>query len=131
LIDDLPAGSPHRNVKLGLDGDNGNIPKSAALAMGRSLVHVVMSEKLSDRFISYMVEVVARDIRALHPEGDAKRMRAVLVEAVANGGGRWSSDANYPRRLGAFLHTLDPLLVGEVSDLVAAINQARARTAGA
>jgi hypothetical protein len=103
-----------------LDNDNGNIPKSAALAVGRALSYVVMSDTISPNFACYMVEAVARDIRDLYPEGDTQKMRAALVEAVAHGGVH-RPKPGYPRRLSALLGQLDPLLAHEVSDLSEAI----------
>ncbi|WP_304187741.1 hypothetical protein [Phenylobacterium aquaticum] len=123
MIRDLPKDSHHRQVQCGLNGDNGNIPKSAALAIGRALVPIVMSDSLNHRFAQTMVEVVVRDIRDLYPEGETQLMRAALVEAVANGGSSWTGSA-FPRRLSVLLRQIDPLLVGDVEDLTAAIREA-------
>lgn len=126
MLRDLPEGSHHRQVQPGLNGDNCNIPKSAALAIGRALVPVVMSDTLSPSFARYMVECVVRDIRDLRPEGDDKGMRAALVEAVAYGGSSWSKPG-YSGRLLALYRQLDPLLLSEVTDLGAAIREAIAK----
>lgn len=120
LVKHLPEGSPHREINPGFHGDNGNIPVSAALALGSCMVTIVMSDKLSDKFASYMHEVVMRDMRDLRRDGVEGQMRNYLIQCLISGGQR-RSDADYRQRLSAHFSTADHVLRGDLDDYKAAL----------
>ncbi len=123
LVKHLPEGSPHREINPGFHGDNGNIPVSAAVALGSCMVTIVMSDKLSDKFASYMHEVVMQDIGDLRRDGVEGQMRTYLIQCLIRGGQR-PGDAEYRQRLSKHFSAADHVLRGRLDDYEAALKVA-------
>lgn len=121
LIDELPADSSHRQVEAGGRHQNGNIPKSATIALGRSLSTVLMSNRIGDEFKTYLMEVVARDVKGLKA---GSPIRAALIHAIVTGGVDFSRAGYLPRLRTAF-GSIDFVLRFDVADLDAAITPPR------
>jgi len=121
LIENLPAGSRHRQVSAGLDLDDGRIPKMAAFSLARSLRAVLASDDLPEKFRNYMTEVAVGDVKALSKTGDGGRMRTALIRILIAGGD--DSDPQHAVRLREAFLELDPVLRGYVEDLAAALDE--------
>jgi len=122
LIEDLPATSVHRLVPTGRD-QNGNIPQSAAIALGRCLATVLLSDRVGGSFKTYLMTVVARDVKGL-PK--ASPIREALIRSIFSGGIDFSKTSYAPRLRTAF-GAIDFLLRSDVEDLAAAIAAAKDR----
>lgn len=120
LLANLPEDSPHRQIKRGRDGDNGNIPVSAALALGSCMATIAMSDRIDDRFAGYMHEVVMRGISNLGRDGEEGQLRSFLIDSIVRGGQR-DIDHQYGQRLATFLLMADHFLRGDVRDYEAAL----------
>lgn len=89
----LPADSPHLVLEsTAPNAENGNIPKSAVIALGDCLRQVLLSEAVSDRFKRYLAEMVFRCIANLPTEGERAGFRKTLVASVLAGGVMTRSD---------------------------------------
>lgn len=126
----LPAGSSHRSVPKRFDHENGNIPVSAAIALGQCAKTIAMSGRLGERFANYMHECVLRDIGRLRSDGENGRLRAFLIDAVVRGGdtlrGR-PDDPAYGQRLKQLVESADYGLRADARDYIAAIDAALAQ----
>ncbi|MGY4396434.1 hypothetical protein ACVWZA_001614 [Sphingomonas sp. UYAg733] len=83
----VPTDSRHRlpdNDRV--DHENGNIPKSAALAMGMCLKTVMLSARIGDRFKQSILELALGTVRDMSPDGDMARLRRVTLKSIAQGG---------------------------------------------
>jgi hypothetical protein len=92
-IKDIPKDSPH----LALDNhdlthQNGNIPKSAILALGTCLESLLTAESVDERFKKSIHGMVMRTLRELSrgtigEQHRAGRCRVILIKAIIQGGG--------------------------------------------
>lgn len=69
-----------------VDHENDNIPKSAAIALGISVRSIVESERISDRFKEYILEISLRTVNDLPKGGEMAKLRAVTLKSIAQGG---------------------------------------------
>lgn len=92
-VETLPDGSPDlvlENERA--SHENGNIPKSAIIALGDCLRQVLLSEAVSDRFKSYLAEIVFRSLDKLPRDGARSRFRRSLIASLLGGGAMRSMD---------------------------------------
>jgi hypothetical protein len=120
IVRDLPEDSPHRKIKPGFQCDNGNIPVSAAVALGSCIATIVMSARIGREFAGSMHEVVMRDIRTLACDGVEGAMRSLLIQSVVRGGQAHPGPL-YQERLGMFFERADLVLQAELEDYRAAL----------
>ena len=121
-VADLPDGSPHRTLgSTAATHENGNIPKSAILALGDCLHQVLRSDALSDRFKFYLADIVFRCIADLPADGPLAGFRQSLVTSVLAGGALMKVD-HHARLLEALGHS-DHLIRGRVKDLEDALER--------
>jgi hypothetical protein len=66
--------------------ENGNIPKSAMLTLGRVFKEVHTSDAIDDGFRGYLTEVVFRCYFDLHARQDFRLYSEALLNALRNGG---------------------------------------------
>jgi hypothetical protein len=96
-------------VSVDLEHDNGSIPKSAILAIGQCLRHVLRASQLTARFKSDAVEWVLRDLKDVQRHHHARALADTLVLSVAHGG---------LRSTGALGHTLyEGWLLSAIADI--------------
>jgi hypothetical protein len=69
-----------------VDHENDNIPKSAAIALGMSMKTIILSDRISDRFKAYILEVAVRTVNDLPPNASTARLRKVTLQSIAEGG---------------------------------------------
>tara|TARA_B100000678_G_scaffold276618_2_gene269643 strand:+ start:223 stop:1854 length:1632 start_codon:yes stop_codon:yes gene_type:complete len=69
-----------------VEHENGNIPKSAAIALGMSVRTIVVSERISDRFKEYILAISLRTVNDLPRNGAMAELRAVTLRSIAQGG---------------------------------------------
>lgn len=119
LVSDLPDGAHHRRIQPGAHGDNGNIPVSAAMALGSCMATIAMSDRIGDTLAGYMHEVILRDIQGLGRNGDEARLRAFLIRSILRGG-QHHVDANYGQRLAMLWAMVDHVIRHELDDYVKA-----------
>jgi hypothetical protein len=117
---ELPGDSPHL-PKPGVNpAASGIIPIEAALALGGSMVTVVLSDRIGEHFKKYIHECALRDIAGLEKVGAQGIVRALLVKAIIEGGNRHAGQA-YVERLDALVKAEDPVLLQRVDDYVQAL----------
>ena len=66
--------------------ENDNIPKSAAIALGMSMKTLILSDRISDRYKEYILEIAIRTVSDLPPSGSTARLRKVTLQSIAEGG---------------------------------------------
>jgi hypothetical protein len=66
--------------------ENGNIPKSAMLALGRVFKEVHTSDNIDDKFRRYLTEVVFRRYFDLHVREEFREYSKALLSSLRNGG---------------------------------------------
>lgn len=121
---ELPAESPHLTFKNMMAAhENGNIPKSAALALGDCLRILVTSENIGEKFQIYIYDIVVRQIRRFQRHGVQGQMRQILINAVI-GRGALGIELQYGARLKNLLRGIDHVLRNELDDYRAALNKA-------
>lgn len=83
----LPESSPHLAPEnQNLTHENGNIPKSASLALGSCLETLLTADCVSERFKNYIHEMVMSTIRHMSKKGPVGQQRAILIQAIIQGG---------------------------------------------
>lgn len=100
---------------LRLDGDslgddNGYIPFSAALSIGRIITTIISSEKLDERFKGYMLEVVLRRLSKFQHVNDMKPLSRVLEKSLIYRDDIWTTDVRYRQELNRLYQNLDYFL---------------------
>jgi hypothetical protein len=119
----LPVNSPHLRALEGFGLHNDNIPASAAIALGRCLRTVIMSERIGIKFASYMHEVVMMDIKGIWRGANVDHIREFFIQAVVHGGDG-QLDENYGQRLATLFSMTDHILRHDVSDYKKALQHA-------
>ena len=99
IIGELPEDSLHRLI----EGEepthqNDNIPKSAALALGSCLWHLISEPKIPESFQKYIHDMVLGRIKNLLTEGDEGALRRVVIRSIIRGG-QLRPDLNYGKKL--------------------------------
>lgn len=120
-VENLPDSSPHKKVASTFaTHENNNIPKSAALALGMCLPHIILSGKISERVKSSIHGNVMRKMRDLTGQS-SQDIRAVLIRSIINRG-PLSADAAYGQRLLNLFSKTDPIVQLELKDYEAALH---------
>ncbi len=122
-VNDLPEGSPHLMLEsTRATHQNGNIPKSAIIALGDCLRQVLKSDEVSDRFKGTLVDLVFSALDRLPKTGPRAGFRESFVASLIAGGPLLMTD-HLPRLYSAFCD-LDHILRGRLSDAEAAVEAA-------
>jgi hypothetical protein len=93
-LEHLPLGQ--RNVRLvrdDLENENGNIPKSAILALGQCLQSIVVAESLPEKFRRYLLDVAFELYFWLRSTPGFERYAHVLALSLRDGGS-WLTTGN-------------------------------------
>jgi len=122
MVKVLPDASIHRNIEPQFYGDNGNIPVSAARALGQSFRTIAMSERVGDKFAGYIFECILRDINGLGRESTEGLLRSYLIVSILDGGGR-DLDYQYGSRLARLVRGVDQYLIYDLDDFIRAANE--------
>ena len=120
---ELPETSPHRQIPSQFTIDNGNIPVSAAVSLGRCMRTIAMSKQIGDTFAGRMHEVIMLRISLLPLDGSEGQMRKFLIQSLIQGG-RLDADRVYGDRLGTYFCMADDLLQHEFGDYRDAVRKA-------
>ena len=133
LAPKLPTDSPHTRSEIfsyyqsrewsSWANDNGNIPVSAAIALGSCMGTIAMSERLGDKFAGYMHEVVLRAIKGLRRDGKEGCLRSFLIQSIVHGG-EHPRGKNYGLRLCTLLTMADHVLRSDMDDYETALKAA-------
>ncbi|MDF2811088.1 MAG: hypothetical protein K0S56_2119 [Microvirga sp.] len=122
-VENLPADSPHLVLESNLSRhQNGNIPKSAIIALGDCLRRVLLSGAVSDRFKNYLVEITCRCVVKLPADGDKTGFRKSLIASILAGGPMMKTD--HLARLHEAFVDLDHVLREHLDDVRAALAEA-------
>lgn len=132
LVQELPDDSPHRQPEIfshcerrGWEfwtNDNGNIPVSAAVALGTCMMTIAMSERLGDKFAGYIYEVVMRTVNDLRRDSDVGHFRSFLIQSIVNGGQK-QFNSNYGRRLAMLKDKVDHVIWDHIDDYQVVLEQ--------
>ena len=91
-VTDLDEGSPHLIMaSVEPTHENGNIPKSAILAIGSCLLALFEAENVGARLKADIFEGVVRTIDHLPAEGPLSKFRTVMIASVIRGGSRFAA----------------------------------------
>jgi len=86
-IQNLPKHSPHvKPDNDNLTHENGNIPKSAILALASCLESVLTADSVSERVKESIHDMVMRTLRRVSQGAVGGRHRAILIKAIIRGG---------------------------------------------
>ncbi|QTC88416.1 hypothetical protein [Brevundimonas pondensis] len=119
----LPADSPHLVLEsTAASTENGNIPKSAIIALGDCLRQVLIAEAVSDRFKNYLADICFRCLDKLPRDGDLAGFRRSMIASLIAGGPLRKKD-HLPRLLEAF-GDLDHVVRARLGDFGEALEQA-------
>ncbi len=124
LVSKLPEESIHRKIPASFGGNNGNIPVSAAICLGRCMRAVLLSDRMSRAFATYMLEVVMRDIKSLQKIDDEGRIRFFLIQSIIKGGSEYEIESSYLDNLRNYIEDIDHVLKGVVQDFCDALEVA-------
>ncbi len=124
LVSDLPDGAHHSRINacVGEGWHNGNIPISAARALGSCMALIASSSAISHEFARYINECVLRDIDGLSREGDVGALRSFLVRSIVKGG-QQSVGNSYGLKLAEFWDEADHSLCDGLNDYEAALRE--------
>jgi len=87
LVESIPLDQPNIILEsAAATHENGNIPKSAMLALGRVFNEVHTSDVIDDGFRRYLTEVVFGRYFKLHAQQDFRLYSEALLNAIRNGG---------------------------------------------
>jgi hypothetical protein len=86
-VRDLPIDSPHANLEnIDVDHENGNIVKSAIIALGMSIKYLFLSPNVSEKFEAYILDMCTRLYESLSHHERFQRHAIVLMKAIREGG---------------------------------------------
>ena len=121
-VRDLPEGSSQLMLdNERVDHENGNIPKSAILALGMCLRDLLLAGNVGDRFKGTVVDLVIRTIGNLPQNGPRSGFRRVMIASIVQGGSHWSAtDRAYGKELLAGYYALDHVLRERLDDVTSA-----------
>jgi len=121
----VPPGSPHAEPENDrVDHDNGNIPKSAALALGIALRRVIPSDRVDYETKGNLLEVAIRAFRDFPRNGGLGRLRQVTIASIAKGG-LAGAGADYERTLSDLYGEIDRPWQNDLDDFEQAIGYQR------
>jgi hypothetical protein len=108
-----------------IDHENGNIPKSAILALGTCLRDLLLAETVGERFKQTIVDLVISGVGQLPRKGPRSAFRRVMIVSVVQGGPHWGpNDSAYTRRLNDAYLKMDYVLRERLDDLTSAMHEA-------
>ncbi len=83
----LPSCSPYLSPESdSLTHENGNIPKSATLALGSCLEKLLTADCITERFKAYIHDIVIRTVEQMSTGSGIGRHRALLIKSIIHGG---------------------------------------------
>jgi hypothetical protein len=93
-VENIPNNSPHLEPDHdNLSHENGNIPKSAILALASCLEALLTANSVDDQFKKTIHSMVMGALRRLSHAGVAGRHRAIFIKAIVQGGGQLQKPA--------------------------------------
>jgi hypothetical protein len=121
-VTSLPEESPHRHLTgTRLDNENGNIPKSAILVLGRCLAELIRAENIGDRLKQDMYDRAVRLIGDLPRTGELAGFRTVLIGSIIQGGSRFGTVLGLREWLQAHYQLIDHVARERLDDYRAAL----------
>lgn len=93
-----------------LTHDNGSIPKSAALALGRMVFVIISSNRISDTFKIYIIEIVMRWLRDTKDIEELAPVNRVLMKSILFNGFHNKTDLDYLNEFNLLFNNIDLLI---------------------
>lgn len=122
-VNDLPEDSPHLVLEsYRATHQNGNIPKSAIIALGDCLRQVLLSDEVSDAFKATLADLTFSALDKLPATGPRAGFRESFIGSLVAGGPLVMTD-HLPRLYSAF-GGLDHVLRGRLGDAESAMEAA-------
>ena len=121
IANTVPEGSPHRRpTNDRVDNENGNIPKSAAIALGLCLQTTLMSDRVSRAVKGALVRSALSTLKDLSRDagGNGALRRATSGSIIAGGG---LGNAQYRECLKELVEDTDPLWLAGIDDFTDAL----------
>lgn len=116
IAEEIEDGNPHAAPEaVNTEHENGNIPKSACIALGQAWFTVARSAQISDRFKIYLLEAVIFRINRLRGNQRLDQYRAVAVRSLMTGAWRTGQALEeHQGRTWALLRSVDHVLRGDI-----------------
>lgn len=92
--------------KINISHENGNIPKSSIIAIGRCLWHVINSE-LPERLKSYYLDIVLSTYYDLRELNATEKYAKVLALSIAKGGNLYWRESNVGQYINQLIKFMD------------------------
>jgi hypothetical protein len=123
-VKDLAPDSPHRVLENDeVAHDNGNIPKSATLALGMCFKILLVAPNVGQAFKQYVHDIVMRRMLRLSKGGIEGRFRALLIKTIVRGG-LSEPTQDYGEKLTRLFNAVDSSIRWDLEDYRAALTQA-------
>lgn len=122
LVGDLPADSSHlqpRNLQ-GVDGPS--IPYWAAKDCLNAIRYVTESERLTDGFITGLLESYIRDVAALPSKGPVSLLRKMMVDEFINGDPIYGGE-NLRAKIKKYIKGVDHVVLHDAPDFQEALEK--------
>lgn len=120
----VPADQPNVALKgVGLDHENGNIPKSTIMALGQSLYHILCSDSVDAKSKAYLLDIVLRCLRDMSEDPNVERFSPVLQLSVLRGGGLRGRELRYLQQLRTTFLLIDTILRLDLEDFERELNR--------
>lgn len=121
---DLPPNSPHLTFyREDTENENDNVPKSAAIAIGRALFTALMSRRIAYKLKIKILSDAVKLIGGLPREGDLFCFRRALVMCIMHPVGRKAPlSYEYGDTLRRFNGELDSYLLEDADNYVASLD---------
>ncbi|WJS02462.1 hypothetical protein [Roseibium aggregatum] len=122
LVGDLPEDSSHLRPKnlRGLDGPS--IPYWAAKDCLNAIRYVIKSERLTDAFVSGLLESYIRDVAALPKNGPVSQLRNMMVSELINGDPIYGRES-LAGKIAKFAQNVDHVVLHDAPDFQKALKK--------
>lgn len=127
LVADLPDDSSHLRPKnlQGVDGPS--IPFWAVKDYLNAMRYVIMSERLTDGFITGLLESCIRDAAALPKNGPVSRLRKMMVDELINGDPIYGGE-NLREKIAEYIKGVDHVVLYDAPDFPEALKKESSET---
>ena len=122
LVGDLPAGSSHLNPKSLQGVDGVSIPYWAVKDCMNAMRYVIESERLTDPFISGLLESYIRDVAALTRNGPVSQLRKMMVDGFINGDAMYGGE-NLRAEIAKYVKRVDHVVLYDAPDFQEALKK--------
>jgi len=105
--------------------DNGSIPKSAVLALGNIVFMIISSSSVSERFKTYILEMVLRHLRDKNHDDNQETLNRVLMKSILMNGFHNKLDCEYVEVFQQIYQGVDHVIRFELEEFNALLESTR------